>query len=145
MTSTTANTARPATRHRYRALTVLIAAAAALLVWVVAVPIVGHELLVPQSGDQKASEITAPYVLVMSLAASLAGWLLLVILERHTARPHAIWTVIASVTLLVSFTPLLTLELATATRIWLALMHLAVAAILIPALPRSAAGPPPSA
>lgn len=121
-----------ATRRR-RATAALAAVLAPAAIWLVAVPLVGVDLQVAQPSGRAPAEITLPLVLVTALAASLAGWGLLALLERLTPRARTIWTATA-VALVVSFAPLLGPGTPTASRIVLALMHLAVAAILIPAL-----------
>lgn len=122
-----------ATRRR-RATAALAAVLAPAAIWLVAVPLVGVDLQVAQPSGRAPAEITLPLVLVTALAASLAGWGLLALLERLTPRARTIWTATAVVALVVSFAPLLGPGTPTASRIVLALMHLAVAAILIPAL-----------
>jgi hypothetical protein len=125
------------TRRRARAIAVLAAVLVPAGIWLVAVPLLGYELRAPQLGGPPA-EVSLPLVVVGALAASLLGWGLLALLERRTHRARTIWTVIALTVLVVSFTPLLDPEIATPTRIVLALMHVAVAAVLIPGLTRGA-------
>jgi hypothetical protein len=119
-----------------RALAVLGAVAAALAVWAVAVPLAGIELTVVMNG------VTQPVgpgtVMTTSLLAGLAGWALLAALERFGRRPHRTWTVIAVVMLVLSLAGPLGNGVHTATTIALTGMHLAVGAVLIPALRRSA-------
>ncbi|MFI2379731.1 DUF6069 family protein [Streptomyces sp. NPDC018964] len=65
----------------------------------------------------------------------LSGWGLLAVLERSgVRRARAVWTGIAGVVLTVSFLPLTGDGMDGGTRAALALMHLAVAAVLIPGL-----------
>ncbi|MEU9225605.1 DUF6069 family protein [Streptomyces massasporeus] len=111
------------------ALTVL----APVLVWLVADPLLGHR---PRIADgEKTLDIGAAPVAVVALFASLSGWGLLAALERFGARrAHAIWTAVAGAVLAVSFLPLLGDGMDGGTRASLALMHLAVAAVLIPGL-----------
>ena len=75
-------------------------------------------------------------VVLSSLAGSLAGWGLLAILERRFARARTIWTGIAIAVLLVSFSAPISAGTATTTKFALAMMHVAVAAVLIPTLRR---------
>ncbi|MFE6095225.1 DUF6069 family protein [Streptomyces massasporeus] len=111
------------------ALTVL----APVVVWLVADPVLGHRLRVAD-GEQTLDLGAAP-VAVAALFASLAGWGLLAALERFGARrARAIWTGAAGAVLAVSFLPLLGDGMDAGTRTALALMHLAVAAVLIPGL-----------
>jgi hypothetical protein len=81
-------------------------------------------------------------VAVGSGAAALAAWALLALLERLTARARTIWTIVAVVVLVASLgTPLLGSGVTAANRAVLELLHLAVGAVLIPALRRTAASP----
>lgn len=132
--------AAPRTSHHLRRATAVLAAVLATgAIWLVAVPLLGVDLQVAQPSGRAPAEVTLPLVIVTALAASVAGWGLLALLERLTHRARTIWTSTAAVALVVSFTPLLAPGTPTAARTVLALLHLTVAAILIPALARSAA------
>ncbi|XRQ11230.1 DUF6069 family protein [Actinomadura welshii] len=117
---------------RIRSLGVAGAVAAALAVWVVGGPALGNDLVVKQAG-REAMEVQAGAFITFSLAASLLGWALLAGLERVTPHGLRIWTVIALVVLVLSFFPLFSVEATTGTKTVLALAHVAVAAVLIPA------------
>jgi len=130
------------TRRRSRATAVAAAVLAPAAVWLAAVPLLGVDLQVDQPSGRPPAQITLPLVLATALAASLAGWGLLALLERLTRRARAIWTATAVVALAVSFAPLLAPGTPTTSRVVLALMHLSVAAILIPSLARSAPADP---
>jgi Family of unknown function (DUF6069) len=134
--------ATPTTRPwRARALAVIAAALAALAVWLVTDPLLGVDLAAPtRPGSQQLQSITPALVAGTSLVAALAGWALLALLERFTARPRTIWTATALLVGLLSLTgPLSTLASSTlANGVSLALMHLAVAAVLIPGLAATA-------
>ncbi|WP_326659814.1 DUF6069 family protein [Streptomyces sp. NBC_00385] len=118
------------------ALTVL----APVLVWLVTEPLLGHRLRMVD-GD-RTLDIGAAPVAVVALLASLAGWGLLAALEHFTAgRARTIWMWAAGAVLAVSFVPFTGDTMDGGTRTSLALMHLAVAAVLIPGL----AGRPPRA
>jgi hypothetical protein len=82
--------ATPTTRpRRARALAVIAAALAALAVWLVTDPLLGIHLTGPTApGSQQLQPITPAMVAGGSLVAALAGWALLALLERFTARPH---------------------------------------------------------
>jgi hypothetical protein len=122
---------------RTRALGVGGAVLAAVAVWVVAVPLLGVHLLV-RFGSGAAETVGVDYVIGATLIASLAGWALLALLERRTSRARSIWTVVAIVVLLASVSLPLSIATTTGSKIVLALMHLAVAAVLIPVLRRVA-------
>jgi Family of unknown function (DUF6069) len=72
----------------------------------------------------------------------LAGWALLALLARFTARARTIWTAIAVLFALLSLAgPLSILATTEANVLALALMHLAVAAVLIPILAGTSPAP----
>ena len=130
------------TRRRTRAIVVAAAVLAPAAIWLVAVPLLGLDLQVAQPSGRAPAQITLPMVLATALAASLAGWALLALLERLTRRAHTIWTATAVVALVASFAPLLAPGTSTTSRIVLAVLHLAVAAILITSLARPAPADP---
>ena len=111
---------------------------AAVAVWAIAVPLSGTHLLI-RFGSGAAQSIGIDYVIGASLAASLAGWGLLALLERRTARARRIWTGIAFVVVVLSLRLPLTAGTTMSSKVALALMHVAVAAVLIPAMRRSPA------
>ena len=108
---------------------------AAAAVWAIEVPLLGLPLQT-QFGNTAPQEVGIGLVVVSALAGSLAGWGLLALLERRYARARTIWTWIALAFLLVSFSAPLSAGTTTATKVGLAMMHLAVAAVLIPTLRR---------
>jgi len=135
---TTTAESRPIVRNR--ALAVLAAGVAALAVWVVASPLLGIDLQVRMGSDiQDTQQVGPAAVLTVSLAASVVGWGVLALLDRHTSRARTRWTVIALVALLLSLVGPLASGVTTAAKMALALMHLSVAAVLIPLLARTSA------
>lgn len=131
--------ARPGVR-RERVLAVTAAVLAPALLWVVAVPLLGSDLRVAQGGARPPMEVTLPLVALTAAVASLAGWALLALLEHRVGRARTVWTSTAIAVLIVSLAPLLVPgDTAASTRLVLALMHIAVAAVLIPGLGRSTA------
>ena len=128
---------RSASAHvrRNRILGVAGATLAAVAVWVIEVPLLGIRLLT-QFGNTAPQGVGIELVVVSSLAGSLAGWGLLAILERRFARARTIWTGIAIAVLLASFSAPISAGTTTTTKVALAMMHLAVAAVLIPTLRR---------
>jgi hypothetical protein len=135
-------TVPPTTRPwRARALVVIAAVLAALAVWLVSDPLLGVELAAPtRPGSAQLLSISPALVAGTSLVAALAGWGLLALLERFTARPRTSWTAIAVLVGLLSLAgPLSTIAPTTlANGVSLAAMHLAVAAVLIPGLAATA-------
>jgi hypothetical protein len=141
MATTTINYAAPASNHagRVRALSVAGAVLAAAAVWAIAVQLLGTHLVI-RFGSGAAETVGLDYVVGASLAASVAGWGLLALLERRTARGRTIWTAVAIVAFVVSLSLPLTAGTTLSSKAALALMHVAVAAVLISALRRSGAG-----
>jgi hypothetical protein len=135
-TAHTTSSSTRRTRARARALGVLGAVLAALAVWIVADPLLGADLLVRPGGGSPQSVGAGP-VVAASLLAALLGWALLAILERRTSRARGVWTGIALVVLVLSLSGPLTGGTTLTTKATLAIMHLAVAAVLIQTLRRS--------
>ena len=129
---------RSASAHvgRNRILGVAGATLAAVAVWAVEVPLLGIRLQT-QFGNAAPQSVGIDAVVLSSLAASLAGWGLLAILEKRFARARTIWTGIAIAVLLASFSVPLFAGTTTTTKVALAMMHLAVGAVLIPTLRRT--------
>ncbi len=139
MAATTIRYAAPPNRvSRTRAFSIAGAVLAAVAVWAVAVPLSGTHLLI-RFGSGAAQGVGIDYVIGASLAASLAGWGLLALLERRTARARRIWTGIAFVVVVLSLSLPLIAGTTMSSKVALALMHVAVAAVLIPAMRRSPA------
>ncbi|GGQ12933.1 hypothetical protein BKA00_006463 [Actinomadura coerulea] len=123
--------------RRARALAVAGAVAAALAVWAVGEPLLGHDLAVQQKG-QEPRDLGAAAIGVFALAPSLLGWALLAALERVTPLAARIWTAIALTLLAASFLPVIGVQASGGTKTVLALTHLAVGAVLIPVFWRTA-------
>jgi hypothetical protein len=125
-------------RWQIRLLVTLGAALAAIIVFVIAQAL-GADAHVPeQFGSSTRIPLELGAVVPAALVASFAGWALLEILERLTDKALMIWTVIALFVFLVSlpFMPAFSVS----DRIVIALMHLALAVVLIVGL-RSTATP----
>lgn len=140
MSTITWGRAAPALTHRApaRALSVAGGVAAAVAVWAIAVPGLGVKLLI-RFGGGSPQPVHAELVVGAALAASLCGWGLLAMLERRTPHALAVWTTVALVVTIASLSLPAVAGITAAAATALALMHLAVAAVLIPALRRSAA------
>ncbi|MDG4807588.1 DUF6069 family protein [Micromonospora sp. WMMD1120] len=115
----------------------------ATALWTVAVPLLGHRLTVTGGPPgRERPEIGLAPVVVVALAAALAGWVLLALLERVLPRSaRLVWTITALVVLLVSFAPLAASGMDVATRVILGALHVAVATVLIAVMTRTAARP----
>lgn len=122
-------------RRTTRTLAVAAAVIAALAVWLLAEPWLGNDLRSPANGTQASQDISGVNVVIAAAIAGLAGWALLAVLERFTARARTIWTVIAVVVMLASLGgPLSGTGITATNRTWLVLMHAVVGAVLIPLL-----------
>lgn len=124
------STSRP-TRRRAAAL--VGAAVASATVWAVAVPLLGVDLAVWQGGPAP-QPVGLVMVLAASLVAGLLGWALLALLEKFTSRGRAIWTAVAVVVAVLSLAAPLTSAASPGAALALALMHVVVAAVAVPAL-----------
>ncbi|THV29031.1 DUF6069 family protein [Glycomyces paridis] len=120
------------TRTR-RLLTPVTAAAAALLLWAVAVPLAGADLTVDQGGTEQT--VGPAMTAFAALAIGYAAWGLLALLERFTARGTRTWTIIAAAFLAVSLLGPLGAVNTAATLVLLG-MHLLVGAVVITGLAR---------
>lgn len=111
------------------ALTVVGAPVTALVVWTVAVPLAGATLAVRMGGG---TQTVGPLsVVATSLVAALAGSLLLMVLERRTARPDRVWRVITLAVLVLSLAGPLGSGAGAAAVLTLPLLHLIVGAMLV--------------
>jgi len=110
-----------------------LAVLAPVLVWLVTDPLLGHPLRIVDG--EETLDIGAVPVVFVALPASLSGWGLLAVLERFgPRRARAIWIGVAGAVLALSFVPFIGDGMDGGTRVSLALMHLAVAGVLIPGL-----------
>jgi hypothetical protein len=94
------------------------------------------DLRVDPRNGQPPGEIALPFAAAMALAVSLLGWGVRALLGRFTRHAVRVWTAVAGVVLLVSFLPVLAVGATGGTKAVLVLMHLAVAAWLVPVLGR---------
>ena len=130
---------RKKSRTRSRAEAVAATVAATVVLWVVAEPVLGFQLRSPAPGGSGVThDVNAVVVAGAALVASLAGWGCLAVLERFTTKARGLWTAAALVVAVGSLAaPLSGAGITAANRAWLALMHLCVAAVLVPLLRRS--------
>lgn len=119
-------------RPRARAMGVGGGLLAALLVWTVAGSVVGVDLQVTAGTDQPRP-VDVNSVIVASLAAGLAGWASVALLERLTHRARPLWVGLALVVLVLSLAPTQA-GVTAATTAALSVMHLAVAGVVLPVL-----------
>ena len=118
-----------------RGAAVLGATAAATAIWAVAAT-AGVDFTV-RFGGQPVQKVTVVNVVVAALVGSLAGWGLLALLERFTARARALWTIVAMLFAVLSLGGPLSTISSPGTKVSLAAMHLVVSAVMIVVLRRT--------
>ncbi|HVX42256.1 MAG TPA: DUF6069 family protein [Mycobacteriales bacterium] len=127
----TAITARPlSTSTGTRALAAVAATAATSAIWAVT-HAAGADFAITASG--RTGTISLPFVVLVTLGFAALGWASLAVLERFTRSARRTWTVAAIAVTALSFFPIFLDGAAAGTRVGLCLIHLAVAAVLIPA------------
>lgn len=128
---------RDVKRSRARALSAAAGAAAAAIAWAIEVPLLGIRLTV-RFGAMQPQTVVAGQVAGAALVAGLLGWLLLTALDRRTPRARTAWTATALLVLAVSLALPLAAATTTSAAIGLIVLHLVVAAVVIPAMGRTA-------
>lgn len=119
-------------RMRRRVSAAIVAVLTALIVYALARLAIGH-IYQPAFGSSQPKSLSAGFVAVVAALAALLGWMTIAVLERVSAHAVTIWTITAPLVLLVSFSmPLSGHGVSGGNRVALMLMHLAVAAIVIP-------------
>ncbi len=127
-------TASPRARRRIRAAAVGGTVLANTLLWLGADALGVDFVLTDSAGTGVVGLVPT---IAFTVIFALLGWGTLALLERFTRRARTIWTVLATVVLLLSMVPIFLEQATTGTRTALVLIHLAVAAVLIPALRKS--------
>ena len=137
MTTTSTSIAVGTGRSPLRGKAVAVAAAvvAPLAVWTIVGPVLGNDLQVAYGGGTQT--VGAAGVLMASLIAALAGAGTFSIAERAVRHGRTVWTVVAVAALVLSLGGPFSAQAETGTKVALALLHVTVAAVLIPLLRRS--------
>jgi uncharacterized protein DUF6069 len=138
VTTASATTSRLTRATSAAPVAVVGATGAAVAVWLIAW-LSGTELRITPPG-QPAMVVALPAVAGTALAAGLVGWVALAFLRRVTRRARTPWTALAVAALVASFAPILSVQASVGVRAILGLMHVAVAAVLVPGLRRTVAG-----
>lgn len=111
----------------------------ALLGWVAVGPLAGVDLAVRTGSPGSTPQHVGPaWVLAISLLVALAAWGVLAVVERRSRQGRRTWTILALVVLVVSLSGPLTAGVTASAKVALALLHVAVAGVLIPLLGRTA-------
>lgn len=123
-----------------RLLTVTGAVLAAALAWAVIEELAGFDLQAPAFNDSSPrQDVGLAEVIISSLGAGLVAWGLLALLERYVGQARRIWTALAATGLVLSLGgPMSGTGIDTTNRSLLVLLHLIVAAALIPFFYRTA-------
>ena len=125
-------------RTTARPVAVVLSVVAALAVWGVSELVFGVDVRQPAFGPGVPQDLTAGPIVLASLAAGLAAWLTLALLERLTRHARAAWVALATLVLMVSLgTPLSGRGIDEQSRLVLALLHLTVGTLLIVLLART--------
>ncbi|MET8833200.1 DUF6069 family protein [Micromonospora sp. NPDC004540] len=140
-----ASTAHPGIHTRLwpvRLAAVASAVLAALFAWVLIEPVIGHDLYAPALGGEEPQDIGAVETAGVALVPALAGWAFLAVLERFVPRRATlIWTIVALV-VLVATMPWSGTFRSDGDHVSLVLLHVVVAAVLVPVLAWSSARRP---
>ena len=81
-------------------------------------------------------KITLALTVVATVAAGIAGWVVITLLERYTSSPRGVWIALTLVVLVVSIVPVFWTAANLDTQLMLTALHCVAAAVLIPALPQ---------
>lgn len=146
MTAFPDNATRPAPpkgtrRSPRRALAIVAATGAALVLWLTAVPLAGVELEVELSGAVRS--VDPAMITITGLAVGLGAWALLAAIERVRAGSSRAWTILATLTLALSLVGPIGSAVNNASMLTLVAMHLIVGTALIVGL-RSPSGTAPN-
>jgi hypothetical protein len=129
--------AQPVVRNaRWRAgrvVTIAIAATATGLAW-----LLGRLAHVDYIVDTPIGTrtISLGLTVVATVAAGLAGWVVIALLERYTSSPRRLWIALTLVVLVASIVPVFRTTASLGTQYMLTALHCVAAAVLIPALPQ---------
>jgi Family of unknown function (DUF6069) len=80
--------------------------------------------------------ITLALTTVATVAAGIAGWVVIALLERCTSSPRGVWIALTVVVLVLSIVPIFWTTANLGTQLMLTALHCVAAAVLIPALPQ---------
>ncbi len=137
MTTSTQGTPSTAVQGRWKRRLIVVASAAiaATLVFLVA-SLVVDGISTPAMNGRASTGLNGGLVFFVAAFVSLVAWGVLALLEKFTAKGRLIWTVLAVVGLLLSLGgPMSGTGITTGNRLILLLLHVVVAAVLIPFLP----------
>ncbi len=123
-------------RRLRRAATIAAATLSPLLVWVIAVPLAGLDLVA--GAGATAQTVAPPAIVGATLVAGLAAWGVLALLERVSKRGRLIFTIVGWAFLALSLLGPVMTGTAGAVLVVLLVMHVATGSTLVIGLPRAA-------
>jgi hypothetical protein len=115
-------------------------AAAAAIGWAIEVPVLGIRLAV-RFGTMAPETVVLGQVIGAAVVASLLGWLLLAVMERTLPGARMAWAGAAVAVLLASLALPAAAAVTVSAAAGLTVLHLAVAAVVIPGLASTARRP----
>ncbi|QFU90626.1 DUF6069 family protein [Amycolatopsis sp. YIM 10] len=136
MTTSAAQQTPTGSKALTRAGGIAAAAIAVSLIWTLAVPVLGIDLTVTSIGAAAPQTVDLVTILIATVAVSLVGWGLLALLERR--GKGRVWTFIAAGVMVLSLASPLLAAGPVDARVTLALLHIVVGAVVIPAFRRGA-------
>jgi len=122
---------------KVRAFAVHNAVVAAIVVWAIEVHVLGIDLGTRFGPSGAVTTLWVGQIIGASLFVSLAGWVLLSLMERRLPHAAKIWTVTALGVVTASLALPLFATTSTASMVALIIMHLSIAAGYIPFMYRS--------
>lgn len=135
-TATVAQTSRPTTgTRRVRVLAAGTAVVSSSVLYLVA-KAAGVDFNLTDPGKTQPHPLSLPEIAVFALLFSLLGWGSLALTERFTRHARTIWAALATTVLILSFVPIGIEHATTGTKIMLGVIHVSVAAALVPMLRR---------
>ncbi|MFC4947321.1 DUF6069 family protein [Pseudonocardia sp. GCM10023141] len=117
------------TRRWIRPATIGVAVLAALVLWIVLVPVAGLELAALQG--PALLQVDAVSVAVATAVVGLLGWGLLALLERRSASGLRYWTIVAACVCVLSTGDPLINGVTLGAKLGLAALHLVVGLVVI--------------
>ncbi|MET7280294.1 DUF6069 family protein [Kribbella sp. NPDC005582] len=134
----TVPTTKPAKRRtdRSRLLVVGVTTIAAASWWAILVPVAGLTLDARRGGVLQ--HVGAPAIVISAALMAFAAWGLLAVLERFAVGARRAWTIVATISCLLSLSGPLTGGIGLGAKLGLASFHLLVGAIIVLGLRRTA-------
>jgi hypothetical protein len=124
---------RAGSTRRVRA-TAVVAAVLANSVLYLGARALGTDFEITDPGETEAHQFILPEIALFTALFALLGWGSLAVLERVTRHAKAVWTMLASTVLVLSFVPIGIEQATPATKAMLTVIHIAVAVALVPML-----------